>query len=82
MGDGDFPAEEHDPDHVKDQKQSALMLFNDHLFPKGGQGGHTQLDRLQAKGNADNGQTHEEAADNIAGGREKAAKDEPDQITE
>ncbi len=83
MGDRNLPTEEEDPDHVEDHPQDAIRVLElDDLFAEWGKGRETQLDRLDAERNPDQGQAQDQAANDVAQSREEATEDQPDDVAE
>ena len=57
-------------------------MASDQGFPQGYQGQFHQFEMLAGKGDAGDGDTKYNSADDISNGGEEAAADEPDEVTE
>ena len=83
MGQGDPPAKKQQPDDVEEDAQGAVGVFAfDDFLAEGSERSNTDLDRLDAERNADNGHAEQEPAENIAHGGHQPAEDQPDDIAE
>src|SRR5215207_9106280 len=81
MRHNDLPAKEDNPNDVEEQTQEAIGIAQlDHLFAKGRKGRKAQLDRLQPKGNADDGHTEQQPTDDVAYPSDQPAKNQPNNI--
>lgn len=60
MGQGDLPAEQYQPDQVKDNaKRTVCVLPFDYVLAKRGEGCNTDFQGLKAKWNSDHGDAKE-----------------------
>ncbi len=75
MYEGDLPTKKNQPDYVEnDIKQTAgFGVYND-LFSEGRKIGYSQFKGLDAKGNADNGDTPEYTTDKVADACQQATE--------
>jgi hypothetical protein len=72
-----------DPDHVENNIQASIgPIVSHYFFTERPKSQSCHLDRLQAEGNADDGNHHKDAADQVLNGNKYSAKNEPNDIAE
>ena len=83
VDDGDLPPAEEDPDEVHDDGYTAGFAGAVHQFgAEGPEGVGSQLEQLQAEGDADDGDAHQQAHDVVDDGYQDAAQDEPEEVAD
>lgn len=83
MDEGDFPPAEKDPDEVHDGgKAAGLAGAVDQLAPEGPEGVAAQLEELDSERNADDSYAHQQPYNDVDGGDQEAAQDEPGEVSE
>jgi hypothetical protein len=83
MGDSNLPTKEHDPDHIEDHIANAVGVFHIPYFPsKGSKSRQADLDGLDPEGDANDGYAETNPSQDVAHAGQKAAKDQPDDISQ
>ena len=77
---GDFPAEEDDPQEIDEKGDRAAAVFD--VLAEGQEGELGDLEALQAGGDEDDGAAEEEAAEDPGEAEPQAAEDEPEEVAE